>query len=159
MTEKPHGNTGKIRSAETRRKIAEAKRGKPRSAETKRKISEANSGKNHPMFGKTHSDETKRKISEARTGKKHTDEAKMKISEANRGKNNPMFGKQVEDKIKTRVSVGVTESLLLKKYFISEQRIFGLASGFIPPDNETEQWIVESRFQPKKYALRRRGEK
>ena len=38
---------GKHHSAETRKKMSEAKKGKPKSAETRKKMSEANKGKNY----------------------------------------------------------------------------------------------------------------
>ena len=66
---KPSGMKGKHRSAETRKKIAEALKGKSLSAETRKKISDANNGENHPMFGKHHSEETRKKMSEACKGK------------------------------------------------------------------------------------------
>ena len=54
-------NLGKHRSAETRKKISEAKKGKHLSAEARKKIGEARNGKHR-------SAETRQKISEARKG-------------------------------------------------------------------------------------------
>ena len=63
-------NSGKIRSAETRRKMSKARMGKP---------------------GKPHSDESRRKISEAGVGRTHSDESRRKISEAKKGKTRKPF--------------------------------------------------------------------
>ena len=75
-------NTGKHNSAETRRKIGEAKKGitpwskgKHFSEEYRKKMSEAHKG--HAV-----TDETRRKISEANKGKKLSEEHRRKISEA-----------------------------------------------------------------------------
>jgi hypothetical protein len=70
---------GKTTSEETRRKISDAKKGKTTSEETRRKMSEANKGK-------TTSEETRRKMSEANKGKTTSEETRRKIGEANKGK-------------------------------------------------------------------------
>ena len=88
---------GKHVSAETRRKISEARRGKPSwnkgkhlSEETRRKISEARKGQTSFWKGKHHSEETKQKISKTVSisckgerngmyGKHHSEEAKRKL--------------------------------------------------------------------------------
>ena len=87
------GDKHKKLSAETRRKLSEAKRGennhyfgKVLSAEHRRKLSEAQKGKKHYNFGKTRSTETRRKLSEANKGKKHSAETRRKMSEAAKGK-------------------------------------------------------------------------
>lgn len=64
---------GKVRTAEFRKKLSEARKGKSRrpfSEETKRKMSEAHMGKPSGHKGKQLSEEHKRKLSEARK-KKH----------------------------------------------------------------------------------------
>lgn len=100
-TDGGEGPSGAVRSAETKKKLSEAKSGEkhpmfgvPRTEEWKQAHSERMSGKNHPMFGMTgenhprfgvpHTEETKKKISVANTGKTHTEEAKKKIGEATR---------------------------------------------------------------------------
>ena len=62
---------GKHPSAETRQKISDAKKGKTKSAETRRKMSEANRGEKNPMFGRHwhQSEETRKKLSDANKGK------------------------------------------------------------------------------------------
>lgn len=59
--------------------------GKHHSAETKRKMSEARKGNKHPLYGKHLSAETKKKISEAKNGISRSSETKRKISEARKG--------------------------------------------------------------------------
>ena len=80
-------------SAETRRKLSEARKGKKLSDETRRKMSEARKGEKHYLFGKTHTAETRQKMSEAQKGKKNhlfgktlSDETRRKLSEAQKGK-------------------------------------------------------------------------
>ena len=70
---------GKHLSAETRKKMSEARINKPKSAETRKKMSEANKGKSL-------SAETRKKMSEARKGKSLSAETRKKISEARKGK-------------------------------------------------------------------------
>jgi group I intron endonuclease len=94
------GSHGKM-SAESKKKMSEAKLGKQHTEETKKKLSEVNSGKKHYMYGKTHTEETKKKMSDAKQnmteehkkniskshiGKTHTDETKKKIGESQIGK-------------------------------------------------------------------------
>ena len=72
-------------SAETRRKMSEAKKGKKRSAEARKRISEGKKGKKRGP----HSEEAKKRMSEAHKGKKRgplSEEQKRKISEALKGK-------------------------------------------------------------------------
>lgn len=66
----PHGNKGKVRSAETRLKDRLVKLGKVASTETKEKMSKIHKyiGTGKWMLGKKHSEETKRKMSESRKG-------------------------------------------------------------------------------------------
>jgi len=71
------GNSGKIVSEETRKKLREANLGKKYSEETKAKLRKIKGGKNHPLYGKKHSDETKKLQSEVKLGK-----------------NNPFYGKK-----------------------------------------------------------------
>ena len=68
-------------SADTRQKIAEAKRGKHLSSEHRKKLSEAHKGKQL-------SAETRKKMSEAHKGKHNSAEARKKMSEAHKGKQN-----------------------------------------------------------------------
>ena len=83
-------NKGKSRSAETRRKISEAKKGKSLSEEHRQKISEVQkgtrTGENNPMYGKPawnkdkpHPAETRQKISEAKKGKSLSEEHRRKL--------------------------------------------------------------------------------
>ena len=72
---KPSGMKGKHHSAETRRKLSEAKKGKHLSEESRKKISEANKGENNPRFGKPAwnngkhlSEETRTKMGESHKG-------------------------------------------------------------------------------------------
>ena len=57
-------NNGKYLSAETRKKMSEARKGKHPSAETRKKLSESRKGKHH-------SAETRKKMSESKKGKNH----------------------------------------------------------------------------------------
>ena len=77
---------GKHHSAESRKKMSEARKGNPSwmkgkhpSAEARKKMSEAHKGKNH-------SAETRKKITEAHKGKHHSEETRKKIAEALKGK-------------------------------------------------------------------------
>ena len=72
---KPSGMKGKHLSAETRKKISEARKGKHLSKESRKKISEANKGENNPRFGKPAwnngkhlSEETRTKMGESHKG-------------------------------------------------------------------------------------------
>lgn len=83
---KPEEADGGQHSEETKRKIGLASTGRLQSAEARRKNSEKNSGKNNYMFGKTHSPEARAKISDAAKrrispskGKKMSEEQKEKI--------------------------------------------------------------------------------
>ena len=73
-------------SADTRQKIAEAKRGKHLSSEHRKKLSKAHKGKHL-------SAETRKKMSEAHKGKHNSAEARKKMSEAHKGKQSPFKGK------------------------------------------------------------------
>ena len=75
-----HPNYGKHHSAETRRKLSEAKQNI--SEETRRKISEAK---------QNISEETRRKLSEA--AKNRSDEYRRKMSEAKKGEKHHFYGK------------------------------------------------------------------
>ena len=68
-------------SADTRQKIAEAKRGKHLSSEHRKKLSEAHKGKHL-------SEETRKKMSESHKGRTFSDETRKKLSEAHKGKPN-----------------------------------------------------------------------
>ena len=87
-------NLGKSLSAETRKKISEAKNGennpmfgKHLSEETRQMLSEARKGKPSCMKGKHHSEESRKKIGAARKGKSISAETRKKMSEAQKGKN------------------------------------------------------------------------
>lgn len=82
-------NLGKSLSAETRKKISEAKNGennpmfgKHLSEETRQMLSEARKGKPSCMKGKHHSEESRKKIGAARKGKSISAETRKKMSEA-----------------------------------------------------------------------------
>lgn len=80
---------GIIPSAETREKMAKAKRGVPRSAETKAKISAY-------QQTRTYSDETRRRMSVVKIGKSHSEESKLKMSLA--AKNRPVQSEETRAK-------------------------------------------------------------
>ena len=102
------GNTNKVISEETRKKIGEASKGRTFSEESKTKMSQSQKGRKHSeetrkkisesnkgiAFSEEHknklskpkSEETKRKLSEAHKGIKHSEETKKKLSEASKGK-------------------------------------------------------------------------
>ena len=71
MSNKVHGNKGRKRTKETRRKMSEA------------------------LKGRIFSEEWKRKIGEGNKGKKRTEETRRKLSEVKKGRNNPMYGKHL----------------------------------------------------------------
>jgi hypothetical protein len=99
--ERPGTNTGKVMSAEQKRKISDSLKGKntqpkseehkqkmrkPKSEEHKKKLSESRKGKS---YGYTHSEETRLKIGKSNTGKtgkfsgkEHSEETKKRMSEA-----------------------------------------------------------------------------
>ena len=110
LTDGGDTSSGKLRSAETRRKISEANKGRTISAETRRKMSESKKGENNPYFGKTHSAETRRKMSEAGKGNqnalgfKHSAETRKKVSEAIKGENHPNFGKTTSAETRRKIS-------------------------------------------------------
>ena len=74
---KPEEADGGRQSVESRRKIGLASTGRVQSAEARKKNSENNSGKNNYMFGKTHTPEAREKISAA--AKLRTSPSKGKI--------------------------------------------------------------------------------
>jgi len=94
------GYPGSTRSHITRKKISDGNTGQIRSAETKKKISDIKKklvGEKHPFFGKKHKSESIIKMSENRkgltSGKKHhyyglkrDDEVKQKISDTLKGR-------------------------------------------------------------------------
>jgi plasmid stability protein len=103
---------GRTVSAETRRKISDAKKGKQGhkwTEEQRQKFHDAMSGEKNPMFGKYASDATKAKISasvkasmteevrekirKALKGRPIPEERKKRIGDAQRGEENHMFGK------------------------------------------------------------------
>ena len=84
-------------SADTRRKISEAKRGKQLSAETRKKLSEAHKDKQL-------SAETRQKMSEAHKGKHPSEESRKKMSEAHKGKPTCMKGKHHSEETRLKIS-------------------------------------------------------
>ena len=84
------GISGYAHTAETKRKIAEAKLGSTHSTETKKRLSECQKGKPRPIEsvektaasnrGKTRTAETKQRMSAWQIGRKMTAEAKAKMS-------------------------------------------------------------------------------
>jgi len=62
------GNSGRIVSEETRKKLRDANLGKKYSEETKIKLRKIKGGKNHPLYGKKHSDKTKKLQSKVKLG-------------------------------------------------------------------------------------------
>lgn len=98
-----NGMYGKHHSAESKKKMSDAKSGKPLSEEHKRKISESEKGKitsektkakqresklgeKNPMYGKHMSDSAKAKISEFNKNKVVSDETRRKASASNKAK-------------------------------------------------------------------------
>ncbi|MBQ9480362.1 MAG: hypothetical protein IJU71_12535 [Selenomonadaceae bacterium] len=78
--------------------------GRPHSAETKRKLSEAKRGPKNPNYGKPHSPEQNAKIAASMRGKMvgakspwygchHTAETRARMSESHKGANSPNYGK------------------------------------------------------------------
>ena len=78
--------------------------GKHNSAETRRKMSEAKKGENHPLYGKHHTDDTRKKMSESHKGRTHTEETRRKMSEAKKGENHPLYGKHHTDDTRKKMS-------------------------------------------------------
>lgn len=66
-----HPNFGRKHSKETRNKMSLGQTGKIRSEETRKKMGDSNRGEKHYLYGKSPSDETRMKLSEARTGEKN----------------------------------------------------------------------------------------
>jgi hypothetical protein len=147
----PGGQTNKLVSLETRKKMSMAAMGrevwnknKPCSEQTKKLLSQSNKGNKFRLGVKT-SEQTKLLLSQINTGKKVTDETKRKMSQSMLGKNigekNGMFGKssvhakltqeQVSD-IRTEYSTNKTAMLkLAHKYNVSKKTIFNIIHGAI----------------------------
>lgn len=132
-------NTGKVFSAETRRKLSEATKGeknhnfgKKISDEQRKKISEAvkrkYTDKKHPNFGKKRSVEQRKKLSESKRGeknhffgKKHSEDSRAKISEAKTGEKHHLFGKKHSNETKKKMSAaqkGKTLSIEVREKMI-----------------------------------------
>jgi group I intron endonuclease len=58
ILKKAGSRLGSSHSEQTKQKMSQAHQGKVKSAEIRAKMSQAKSGNNHPMFGKSHSAET-----------------------------------------------------------------------------------------------------
>lgn len=102
------GALGVHPSAETRRKMSEARKGKHFGVEHRRKIGEANKGRHHSL-------EARKKMSEAGKGKipwnkgkkgvQHlSHETRRKISESLKGANHPNYGKHLSDETRRKIS-------------------------------------------------------
>ena len=74
------GNSGKIVSEETRKKLREINLGKKYSEETRAKLREIKGGKKHPLYGKKHSDKTKKLMSNLQKGEKNNFYGRNQIS-------------------------------------------------------------------------------
>lgn len=81
LTDGGEGQSGIIRSEETRKKISECHKGKKLSEETKSKISESKKG----IVSYIKTDEQKKKISERQLGRIISDKTKEKISNTLKG--------------------------------------------------------------------------
>lgn len=132
------GNSGRIVSEETKRKLSEVNRGKGKgrrhSEETKKKLSKIRKGRRI-------SEETKRKLSEAHKGKTHTDETKQKLSKLLSGERHPFYGKFPSEDHRNKIresKLGKPRSEETKRK-ISET--FKLKS--ISPSDETRKKISE----------------
>lgn len=72
---------GKLKSAETKKKMSEAQKGHPVSEKTKKKLSEMNKGKwkgeNNGMYGKKHSEEARKKLSLTHKGRRWFNNGKI----------------------------------------------------------------------------------
>ena len=93
LTDGGDGTCGWIPSAETRRKISEAKKGRKHSEVSRRNMSEAHNMSEYNKKklleankGRKVSEETRRKISEANKGRKMSEYTKKKLLEANKGR-------------------------------------------------------------------------
>lgn len=114
---------GIIPSAESRKKMRDAKLGKKLSKEHKLKISISNKGK---CLGRKSSEDTKKKISYAAKNISDetrlkmsisastrivTDETRKKLSAVNSGKNHPMYNKHHSESAKNKISIANKGSL------------------------------------------------
>lgn len=108
LTDGGFGNSGRIVSEETKKKMSIALKGKytgekafaygvKRTEEQKQYLREIH-------LGKKHSEEAKKKMSEAQKGKRMSDEAKKKISEANKGREPWLKGKHHSEETKKKMS-------------------------------------------------------
>jgi len=104
MSEAKKGKPGISPSEETRKKIAESNRGLKRSEETRRRVSEAQIGKKRGP----RSEEVKQKISESHKGKKLSVEHRKKLSESHKGKgigeDNGFYGRKHTAETKEKIA-------------------------------------------------------
>lgn len=105
MTDGGEGISGKVFSAESKKKMSESAKKKPKiTKEHQDKINQALKGRTPWNKGIKSSEETKRKISESLKGNqyakgyKHTEETKQLLSKLNAGENNKMYGKNNKKK-------------------------------------------------------------
>lgn len=105
------GALGVHRSAETRRKISEARKGTPcpmkgkhHTAEARRKMSKAHKGKPSTWKGKHPSPESRKKMSESHKGAYPSLETRRKMSEAHKGANHPNYGKHLSAETRRKLS-------------------------------------------------------
>lgn len=102
LTDGGEGSSGLIPTEETRAKLSAASTGRVHSAEARKKLSKAKKGMPSPNLGKFHSKETKAKISASRMGKAGTpwsDESKAKLSASIKGKPKKPLSEEAKRKI------------------------------------------------------------
>lgn len=96
---RPPGRKGHKKSAETRRKMAEAAKKRFEDPERRRMMSERLRGENNPMYGKKHSPEMIEVYRQKSTGRKHSPETLEKMRAWNTGrKMAPLTESQKDEK-------------------------------------------------------------
>jgi|SRR3972149_1307207 len=106
------GVGGDVVSAETRKKISDARKGKQGNFEGKTHTDESKKKMRLSHVGKNISDETRKKISLGELGKKISDETRKKMSDAKKC----LPGKKLSDETKKKISL----SLLRNKININK---------------------------------------